>query len=90
MLLSTCIRRRDCFQVRIWWSGKLSIDLLMELICFCSINVAMANFLDSLIDYPNSKMYVFGVFEKMQTLKLFNEKQVKNYTQHVENLEKFD
>ena len=50
----------------------------------------MANFLDTMIDYPNAKMYVFAVFEQVQALQLLNQTQVNNYKQHVENLEKFD
>ena len=68
---------------------SLSIFFSLTLYMF-SINVAMARFLDTMIDYPNAKMYVFGVFEKMETLKLLSEVQVQKYKTHVENLEKFD
>jgi hypothetical protein len=50
----------------------------------------MANFLDTMIDYPNAKMYVFALFDQVQALQLLNQTQVNNYKQHVENLEKFD
>lgn len=50
----------------------------------------MANFLDTMIDYPNAKQYASGLFKKLQELNLLTEQQVKNYEAHVENLEKFD
>ena len=55
-----------------------------------SVNVSMANFLDSMIDYPNSKMYVFGLFDKLNELGILNSVQLEKYKTHVENLERFD
>jgi len=55
-----------------------------------SVNVSMANFLDMLIDYPNSKDYAFGVFEKLNEMELLSADLVSKYKQHVENLQNVD
>ena len=54
------------------------------------LNVSMTNFLDTMIDYPNSKQYAFGLFEKLKQLNLLTQEEVKKYEAHVENLENFD
>ena len=43
-----------------------------------------------MIDYPNSKQYAFGLFEKLKQLDLLTQEEVKKYEAHVENLENFD
>jgi len=35
---------------------------------FFRINVSIANFLDMLIDYPNSKQYANDMFDKLLTM----------------------
>lgn len=50
------------------------------------VNVSMGNFQDMLIDYPNAKDYVFGMFDKLHQLSLLTETQLANYKKHVENL----
>lgn len=50
------------------------------------MHVSLANFADTLIDYPNSKEYAFQMFEKMSELHLLTKEQVDNYKKHVENL----
>lgn len=32
------------------------------------LNVSLANFIDMMIDYPNSKIYAFTMFDKMQEM----------------------
>ena len=53
-----------------------------------SLNVSMANFVDILIDYPNSKIYVEQLFERLQQESILTERQVANYRLHIENVEK--
>ena len=48
----------------------------------------MANFVDILIDYPNSKIYVEQLFERLQQESILTERQVANYRLHIENVEK--
>lgn len=54
------------------------------------VNVSMGNFQDMLIDYPNAKEYVFGMFDKLHSLDLLDETQLANYKKHVENLQNMD
>jgi hypothetical protein len=49
--------------------------------------VSLANFLDTLIDYPNSKEYVFTMFERLRTMEIISEEMEAKYRQHVKNLE---
>jgi len=46
----------------------------------------MANFYDTLIDYPIAKEYAFELFEKLQELGVLGEEQIVKYKKHVENL----
>jgi len=48
----------------------------------------MANFVDILIDYPNSKIYIEHLFARMTQEDLLTDKQVANYRLHIENVEK--
>ena len=48
----------------------------------------MANFVDILIDYPNSKIYVEQLFKRLQQESILTERQVANYRLHIENVEK--
>lgn len=48
----------------------------------------MANFVDILIDYPNSKIYVEQLFERLCKENILSERQVANYRLHIENVEK--
>ena len=47
----------------------------------------MANFVDMMIDYPNSKQYAFGMFDKLAEMGVMTESQNAKYKQHCENLE---
>lgn len=51
------------------------------------VNVSLANFVDMLIDYPNSKKYAFGLFDKLTDMKVMSEDQNAKYKQHCQNLE---
>ena len=53
-----------------------------------SLNVAIANFVDTIIDYPNSKIYIEQLFLRMKEFDLLTTKQLQNYRLHIENLEK--
>lgn len=46
----------------------------------------MANFHDTLIDYPNSKDYSFQLFEKLGELQILSGDMIEKYKKHVENL----
>ncbi len=48
----------------------------------------MANFVDTIIDYPNSKIYVQQLVERMKTINALSSKQASNYMQHIEDIEK--
>lgn len=48
--------------------------------------MSLANFLDTLIDYPNSTKYSFQMFEKLHNLGILNSEMVEKYKKHVENL----
>lgn len=48
----------------------------------------MANFVDILIDYPNSKIYIEHLYTRMTQEDLLSDKQVANYRLHIENVEK--
>lgn len=47
----------------------------------------MANLVDTIIDYPNSKIYIEQLCERMLELKCLTEQQVGLYRQHTENIE---
>ena len=48
----------------------------------------MANFVDILIDYPNSKIYIEQLFQRLLRIEVLTDKQVTNYWLHIENVEK--
>ena len=48
----------------------------------------MANFVDILIDYPTSKIYIEHLFSRLVREGLLTDKQVANYRLHIENVEK--
>jgi hypothetical protein len=48
-----------------------------------SVNVAMVNFSDMIIDYPNAKDYAFGLFDKLNELNLLTGEELTKYKQHV-------
>jgi hypothetical protein len=50
------------------------------------VHVSLANFIDTLIDYPNSKNYSFQMFEKLHTLGILKTEMLEKYKKHVENL----
>ena len=65
------------------------IQLIISFLTFLSsLNVSMANFVDILIDYPNSKIYVEQLFERLQQESILTDRQVANYRLHIENVEK--
>jgi len=37
------------------------------------LNVSLANFIDMMIDYPNSKIYAFTMFDKLQEMGVMTE-----------------
>lgn len=50
------------------------------------IHVSLANFMDTMIDYPRAKEYSFEMFEKLGELGVLNAEQIQKYKQHVENM----
>ena len=53
----------------------------------CSVNVSLANFVDMLIDYPNSKIYAFDLFDKLVEMEVMAQEQCARYKQHLNNIE---
>jgi hypothetical protein len=43
----------------------------------------MANIVDTIIDYPNSKIYVEQLCQQMKALEVLTEQQVINYRLHI-------
>ena len=56
----------------------------------CRVNVSLSNFIDMLIDYPNSKTYAGGMLDKLLLINLIDIDQLTRYKQHIENLEKME
>lgn len=52
-----------------------------------AVNVSMVNFCDMVIDYPNSKDYAFGMFDRLCELELLASDMLEKYKLHVINLE---
>lgn len=50
----------------------------------------MANFVDMLIDYPNSKLYAYQMFDKLTEMGVMSADQNGKYKQHCENLENME
>jgi len=50
----------------------------------------LANFVDMLIDYPNSKLYAFQMFDKLAEMGVMSADQNSKYKQHCENLENME
>ena len=50
------------------------------------MHLSLANFIDTLIDYPNSKDYAFQLFDRLGELAIINKDMIQKYRQHVENL----
>ncbi len=51
------------------------------------MNVSLANFVDMLIDYPNSKIYAFDLFDKLVAIDVMTAEQCARYKQHLQNIE---
>lgn len=54
------------------------------------LNVSMANFIDTMIDYPFAKEYAYGMFDKLQEMGAMSEDQNSRYKQHIKNLENME
>ena len=54
------------------------------------MHVSLANFLDTLIDYPNSRVYAFEMFDRLGALGILSPEMIAKYKQHVENLEHYN
>ena len=54
------------------------------------MHVALANFIDTMIDYPMAKDYAFEMFEKLGELKIITAEQIETYKKHIHNLEVFE
>ena len=52
--------------------------------------MSLANFVDMLIDYPNSKQYAFGMFDKLKDMGVMSQDQNNLYKKHCENLEEME
>lgn len=51
------------------------------------MNVSLANFVDMLIDYPNSKIYAFDLFDKLVEMEVMEKDQCVLYKKHLENIQ---
>lgn len=56
----------------------------------CRLNVSLANFIDTMIDYPNSKEYAYGMFDKLQEMAVMSADQNSRYKQHIQDLENME
>ena len=52
-----------------------------------SVHVSLANFIDTLIDYPNSLEYSQKLFDKLGDLGILSSDMVTKYKMHVNNLD---
>ncbi|CDW76846.1 eukaryotic translation initiation factor 4 gamma [Stylonychia lemnae] len=50
------------------------------------VHVSLANFIDTLIDYPNAKDYSFQMFDKLGGLGIIPVDMIEKYKKHIENL----
>ena len=48
----------------------------------------MTNFVDTTIDFPNSKIYIEQLFQRLQKLEVLTKEQVAKYKEHIGNVEK--
>jgi len=51
-----------------------------------SVNVSLANLMDTLIDYPGSKQYVFWLLEQLKECGLMDPEMEARYKKHVEKV----
>lgn len=54
------------------------------------LNVSVSNYLDTLIDYPETKNYVIHILSKLHELELLSTKSKQKYIEHMEKLENDD
>lgn len=47
----------------------------------------MARFVDTIIDYPNAKIYIQELVERMEQIELLTAKQAANYKLHIQHIE---
>ena len=50
----------------------------------------MTNFVDMLIDYPNSKVYASDMFDKLLEMGVMTKDQNQLYKQHIQNLDNWE
>ena len=48
----------------------------------------MARFSDTIIDYPNSKLYFIELVERLEQIEVLTAKKASVYKLHLENIEK--
>ena len=48
----------------------------------------MARFVDTIIDYPNSKLYATELVERMEQTSVLTAEQATNYRLHIAHIEK--
>ena len=63
------------------WKGKVLASNL------CRMHVSLANFIDTIIDYPNSRVYAFDMFERLGAAGILKSDMIPKYKQHVEHLQ---
>ena len=51
------------------------------------VNVVLTRFIDTLVDYPNSKNYLFRFLNSLAGLGIMDEERVERYKEHVGQLE---
>lgn len=47
----------------------------------------MARFVETIIDYPNAKIYIQELVERMEQIQLLTAKQAANYKLHIKHIE---
>ena len=53
------------------------------------MHVSLANFIDTLIDYPMSRVYALEVFTRLAELNILQAEQIEKYRLHVDNLDDY-
>ena len=51
------------------------------------MHVSLANFIDTLIDYPMARTYANELFDRLGSLQILQPDMIEKYKQHVDNLE---
>jgi len=65
----------------------LAEKLLTEEDLLEGMHVSLANFIDTIIDYPQSREYAFEMFDRLGLLGIIKEDMIDKYKTHVDNIQ---